>query len=491
MSLSQRLDLRASHALVMTPQLQQAIKLLQMSNLELGEFIAEEVERNPLLERSEGEGENIADAIAFSEYVEPVPAAGPVSGEPAALTGQEIAAPEQDFGGEESSWESDSYAADDRYGAGGGDGAYDAAQNVAMGASLREHVLGQIHVDFIDPVERMIAVALVELLDEGGYLPANLDLARVQMGVGAELLECVIGRLQTFDPPGIFARSLAECLEIQLREKNRFDPAMKILLQHLDLVAKHESAKLMRLCGVDAEDFAQMLHEIRALNPKPASAFTADVAVPITPDVMLRAQAGGGWHVELNSENLPRVLANERYYTQVQKAVRVKAEKEYLSERWQQASWLVKALHQRATTILKVAAEIVKQQDKFFVHGVQYLKPLVLRDIAAAVEMHESTVSRVTQNKYLATPRGMFELKYFFTNAIATTGGVESVAATAVRDRIKALIDAEEAKNVLSDDTLADKLRMEGIVLARRTVAKYREAMRIPSSAQRRREKRV
>jgi RNA polymerase sigma-54 factor len=245
----------------------------------------------------------------------------------------------------------------------------------------------------------------------------------------------------------------------------------------------------MKLCGVDAEDLAGMIDEIRELNPKPAQAFTADVAAPVVPDVVLRPQPGGGWQVELNNDNLPRVLVNERYYARIQGGVRSKTDKEYLSERWQQANWLVKALHQRATTILKVAAEIVKQQDKFFVHGVQHLKPLILRDISTAVEMHESTVSRVTQHKYIATPRGLFELKYFFTTALASSGGGEAVSSESVRERIRELIASENADEVLSDDRLTMILRGEGIDIARRTVAKYREAMRIASSAQRRREK--
>ena len=262
---------------------------------------------------------------------------------------------------------------------------------------------------------------------------------------------------------------------------------MQILLQHLDLVAKRERTVLMKLCSVDADDLNGMIDEIKRLNPKPAQTFTSDVASPIVPDVILKPLPGGGWHVELNNDNLPRVLANERYYAKVQSSVRNKTDKDYLSERWQQANWLVKALNQRATTILKVATEIVRQQDKFFVQGVQYLRPLILRDIAAVVEMHESTVSRVTQHKYIATPRGLFELKYFFTTALARSDGSESVSSETVRSHIRRLIEAETAESILSDDRITEILRSEGIDIARRTVAKYREAMQIASSAQRRR----
>jgi len=486
MTVSQRLDLRTSTSLVMTPQLQQAIKLLQMSNQDLCAFVAAEIEGNPLLER--GEDQTLASLDVGSS-------AGLTVSAPACADGQsdgaaDTPAANPSSNSEESSY--DPYAAGERSG-----GTYDPsaparslAETVAERPSLRDHLLSQIHVDFADPAERMIAAALVELLDEAGYLPADLELARTQMGASTELFESVIVRLQRLDPPGIFARSLKECLTIQLREKNRLDPAMQALLDHLDLLAKRERAALMRLCAVDGEDLTDMIAEIRALMPKPALAFTSDVAPALVPDVLLTPAADGGWHIELNAETLPRVLVNETFYVRIQDGTRTGADKAYLSERWQQANWLVKALRQRATTILKVATEIVKKQDQFFIYGVQHLRPLVLRDIAQAIEMHESTISRVTQNKYIATPRGMFELKYFFSGSLGTTGGVENVSTLAVRDRIKALIDAEKPQAVLSDDRLMELLRGEGIDIARRTVAKYRESLSIPSSAQRRREKR-
>lgn len=481
MNVSQRLDLRQTQSLVMTPQLQQAIKLLQMSNQELCSFVASEIETNPLLERGDDQ-EGLSSANDVPEGVD-------FSAKPSTETsqGQEAEAPAE-------TPEEQPYESYDSHDAGG---TYDPsmpsrslAETVAQLPSLREHLLSQIHVDFIEPVECLIAAALVEMLDEAGYLPADLELARTQLGASPEIFENVILRLQRLDPPGIFARSLKECLSIQLRDRNRLDPAMAALLDHLDLLAKREKAQLMKLCGVDAEDLADMIAEIRTLTPKPAVSFASDVAPPITPDVILTPLPGGNWHVELNSDNLPRVLVNETFYAKIQDGTRSQDDKTYLSERWQQANWLVKALRQRATTILKVASEIVKQQDKFFVYGVQHLKPLILRDIAEAVEMHESTVSRVTQNKYITTPRGLFELKYFFTNALPSTGGAEGVSTLAVRDRIKALVEAERPEAVLSDDQLAALLRGEGIDIARRTVAKYRESLNIPSSAQRRRDKR-
>jgi len=498
MTIAPRLDLRTAQTLVMTPQLQQAIKLLQMSNQELTDFVATEIEQNPLLERPEdGGGEGTTAELIPTEaenFAAPKDKAAETAGDadPAPLSGDDAesttAASDTDI------WANDGNSSEESFGTSHNNSfdsdEFNSAQNVAEGPSLREHLLGQIQIDIQEPADRMIAAALVEMLDEAGYLPADLELVRTQLGATPQHFEDVILRLQRFDPAGIFARSLQECLSLQLREKDRLDPAMEKLLQNLDLLAKRERTQLMKICGVDAEDLAGMIKEIRELNPKPAMAFSSDVAPPIVPDVMLRPQPGGGWQVELNNENLPRVLANEKYYAQVQASARSKIDRDYLTERWQQANWLVKALHQRATTILKVSAEIVRQQDKFFVHGVQHLKPLILRDIAAAVEMHESTVSRVTQHKFINTPRGLFELKYFFTTALTRHDGGETVSSEAVRDRIRSLIDEEKPEAVLSDDRITELLRGEGIEIARRTIAKYREAMQIPSSAQRRREKR-
>jgi RNA polymerase sigma-54 factor len=477
----------------MTPQLQQAIKLLQMSSLELASFVATEIENNPLLDRPDGEAPPLDLSVLIPAEKGSVGAAAGTEhiAAPAAAPSRE----EREDNRNAEEWGQESYAEEraQHTAANGYGDDFSALTNLAAGTSLRDHLLEQIHVDFSDTTERMVAASLVELLDEAGYLPENMDLARTQLGASPEMFESVVQKLQRLDPAGIFARSLKECLAIQLREKDRLDPAMQTLVENLDLLGKHEHAALMKLCGVDGEDLRDMIAEIRALTPKPALSFAGEVAPPVIPDVLLYALPGGGWQVELNGETLPRVLANEAYMAQIQgsaNTARGKEDKAYIAERWQQANWLVKALHQRATTILKVASEIVRRQDSFFVHGVQFLKPLTLRDVAEAIEMHESTVSRVTQNKFIATPRGLFELKYFFTNALQTTGGVEGVSATAVRTRIKELIEAEKPEAILSDDRLAEMLHSEGISVARRTVAKYREALHLPSSAQRRREKR-
>jgi RNA polymerase sigma-54 factor len=530
MALTPRLDIRQSQTLVMTPQLQQAIKLLQLSNVELTAFVEQELERNPLLERDEsdnepdrasdhaGEGGDAAAGESAGETAAAAEVGGDFDGDsggeggsddfgPALtavpdapmvdnLPGQSEEAPlDVDY---DNTWNTDSAEGGeagytDCSGRGGrldfGDDEDGADRTAARDISLRDHLIGQLNVDVNDPVDRLIGLHLIEAVDETGYLTADLAEVAETLGCPVERVEAVLARLQRFDPPGVFARNLAECLALQLRDRNRLDPAIQALLDHLDLLARRDLPGLMRVCGVDSEDLAEMIAEIRSLDPKPALAFDRALAQPITPDVLMRAAPDGAWIVELNSETLPRVLVNSRYYAKVTGHAKNREEKVYLSERYQSANWLVKSLHQRANTILKVASEIVRQQDGFFKRGVQHLRPLVLRDIAEAIAMHESTVSRVTANKYIATPRGIFELKYFFTQAIAGADGGESHSAESVRHRIKSLIDGEGAEAVLSDDRIVEILRKEGVDIARRTVAKYREALKIPSSVQRRREK--
>jgi RNA polymerase sigma-54 factor len=327
------------------------------------------------------------------------------------------------------------------------------------------------------------------MVDEAGYLPGDLAPVAEKLGAPAVEVDAVLAILQGFDPPGVCARNLTECLAIQLKERDRFDPAMQALVGHLELLAKRDFAALRRICAVNEEDLTDMIAEIRQLNPKPGLAFGTTLVQPIVPDVFVRSGPDGGFVVELNSDTLPKVLVNQSYYADVAKTAKSDKDKTYLADCLQTATWLIRALDQRAKTILKVSTEIVRQQDAFFANGVQHLRPLNLKTIADAIGMHESTVSRVTANKYMATSRGIFELKYFFTSAIAAADGGEAHSAEAVRHRIKQLIDAESAQDVLSDDTIVEKLREAGIDIARRTVAKYREAMRIPSSVQRRREK--
>ncbi|PWC56740.1 RNA polymerase factor sigma-54 [Azospirillum sp. TSO22-1] len=511
MALSQRLDLRQAQTLVMTPQLQQAIKLLQLSNVELSEFVDREIEQNPLLERDDGER-----PAAEAAESRPEPDVDPREAEAAALPPDgrtrdtvEMTSSETMGSASDAPLDTDfeNDYADDRFSDGadgsadvygqwnerGGRGFEDDDGNfearLSGDKSLRDHLIEQLNVDLPDPADRLIGLALIDTLDEAGWLSADLEALAEQLGTTPEHVERVLAAVQRFDPPGIFARSLKECLAIQLREKNRLDPAMQAMLDNLELLAARNLNALIKVCGVDAEDISDMLAEIRKLNPKPALAFDHTPAQLVTPDILMRANPGGGWIIDLNPDTLPRVLVNQRYFSRVSGTAKTKADKEYITERFHSANWLVKSLHQRATTILKVATEIVRQQDAFFIHGVSHLRPLILRDIAEAIGMHESTVSRVTTNKFMATPRGVFELKYFFTSAIQGADGAAAHSAEAVRHRIKVMIDAEPADDVLSDDKIVEILQKEGIDIARRTVAKYREAMRIPSSVQRRRAK--
>jgi RNA polymerase sigma-54 factor len=509
MALTPRLDQRQSQALVMTPQLQQAIKLLQMSNLELAEFVATELERNPLLDREDAERAGPESGAGESEAAEQAEGAAREAGGDAnpdrIATDQappETAAQALDVD-YDNNWQDNESAGRDADDSGpslptlrglghgpGQDGDRSKTEDtLTRDVTLREHLLAQLGVEISDPQDRVIGIHLIDALDESGYLVGDLEPIADRLGCDLARVRATLTRLQQFDPAGVFARDLAECLALQLRERDRLDPAMQSLLGHLDLIARRDMVPLSRLCGVDAEDIADMLDEIRSLNPKPGLAFDPVPADPVIPDVLMRSQPGGDWLVELNPDTLPRVLINNAYHARISRAARTKEERHYIADRLQSAAWLVKSLHQRATTILKVATEIVRQQEAFFARGVAHLKPMVLRDIATAIEMHESTVSRVTSNKFISTPRGIYELKYFFSTALPATGGGEAHSAESVRHRIRALIAAERADAVLSDDQIVDILKAEGIELARRTVAKYREGLGIASSIQRRREK--
>jgi RNA polymerase sigma-54 factor len=503
MALSQRLEFRQSQALVMTPQLMQAIKLLQLSSLDLAAYVDAELERNPLLER--GDDSEVPAASADPE------AAGSREGDEdeAALEWSDAAletsrtAMEEGLGTElENVFPDDgpekaaapeppppAYSEWSGAGSSAGGEGYNLEAFVSAETTLADHLAEQMALTVPDAAGRMIGRYLIDMVDDAGYLVGDLETVAEKLGAPLAQVEAMLAVLQTLDPPGVCARNLTECLAIQLKERDRFDPAMGALVEHLDLLAKRDLVGLRRLCGVNEEDLADMIAEIRNLNPKPGLIFGSTTVQPVVPDVLVRTAPDGSWGVELNSDTLPKVLIDQRYYAQVVKGARDSKEKNYLADCLQTATWLVRALDQRAKTILKVSSEIVRQQDAFFARGVQHLRPLNLKAVADAIGMHESTVSRVTANKYMATARGIFELKYFFTPSIASADGGEAHSAEAVRHRIRQLIDGEGAEDVLSDDTIVEKLRAAGVEIARRTVAKYREAMRIPSSVQRRREK--
>ncbi len=504
MPIGPRLVLRQSQSLVMTPQLQQAIKLLQFSNLEASAFVEEELERNPLLERDEPvehlaerpapdqlplavNGADVAELVASAAM--PADSAAPLDTEVATRFEAESGGPGDYIGQGSGSGARQGFETDDR----GIDDLAEAPRN------LRAHLGEQLRLTFVDPAERLIAAHLIALLDPAGRITTEPVHLAEALHIPVDVVEAVRAKMMRFDPPGLFARDLAECLAAQLAERNRLDPAMRTLLAHLDLLARRDLKRLMALCAVDADDLAEMIAEIRALDPKPAAAYEDAPLQPVIPDVLMRRGHAGDWLLELNPETMPRVLVNDAYHARITtrlgakgpRDVRAEArrdERAFLAEKLSTANWLVKSLQQRAQTILKVAGEIVRQQEGFFLHGVGHLRPLILRDIAEAVELHESTVSRVTANKYMATPRGTFELKYFFTAAINAVSG-DNHSAESVRHRIRHMVTAEIASDILSDDAIVAALRREGVDIARRTVAKYREALRIPSSVQRKRDK--
>ena len=493
MALGPRLDLRQSQSLVMTPQLQQAIKLLALSNLEVEAFIAEEIEKNPLLEAGPDDVPERDDQPLSEERID---------------TSEVLL--DTDVGESEMSLDVDMTAEtfhhdsaadggpgmDGRLGLSGSEGSSggfeDGPDFDAMAAdapSLREHLLAQAGA-VLSGTDYLIATHLIDQIDEAGYLTlASLDLAN-RLGVPLVAVEQALALVQSFDPTGVGARILGECLALQAREADRYDPAMARLLDNLELLAEGRIAQLKRMCGVDDEDMNDMVRELRNYDPKPGLRFGSAPIEAVTPDVFIAAR-GDGWAIEINSATLPRLLVNRSYYAELSGGAQDRTSKAWLTDALANAHWLVKALDQRQRTIIKVATEIVKQQEAFFRHGIAHLRPLTLRTVAEAIEMHESTVSRVTSNKYLSCARGQYELKFFFTSGVASSDGGEAVSAEAVKNAIRGLINAENPAAILSDDTLVDLLKSKGFDLARRTVAKYREAMGIGSSVQRRRQKAI
>ncbi|MEZ5891829.1 MAG: RNA polymerase factor sigma-54 [Parvularculaceae bacterium] len=492
MALTPKLEFRQSQQLVMTPQLQQAIKLLQLSNLELAEYVESQLEQNPFLEVDESQ----PDSASREKQDEGASERADAPGADDARDGGD--APDERY--------------DDAGGAGEADSAYGDyrpndwsqassgrsldADDQEFGATLKkeislaEHLTAQLHLATRDPKQLFIGAYLIDLIDEAGYLREDLAALADRLGAERADVEETHRLITAFDPSGVGARDLKECLRIQLADADRLDPAMEAFIANLELLAKGDLKGLMRVTGADEEDVRDMIAEVRALTPKPGYAYGGGVVQAIAPDVFVTKSQDGGWKIELNSETLPRILVNQRYYAEVS-GLKPADEKDkvFIAEQFASANWLAKSLHQRAQTILKVASEIVRQQDAFLEYGVKHLRPLNLKTVADAIGMHESTISRVTSNKYIATTRGLFELKYFFTASIAATGGGEAHSAEAVRHRIRELIGAETPDCVLSDDRIVEILREEGVEIARRTVAKYRETLNIPSSVQRRRAK--
>jgi len=500
MALSTRLEVKQGLGLTLTPQLMQSIRLLQLSHLELNAFVDAELLRNPLLEREDGNESGSDSGDEPAELPE----------RPAELNASEDTV---DFGDRIQSADSIANGFDtevenvfpeqgqqDRLAdvpqwnerGGSGEEAADLDQFIAARPSLSDHLSAQISMIVSEPAERLIAQFLIDGLNEAGYLAVELEAIAEQLGAPIDAVEAVLLKVQAVEPVGLFARDVRECLALQLIERDRLDPMMARLLDNLHLIAEHDMAGLVRAVGCDRDDLADMLGELKELDPKPGRAFDRGPVEAVVPDVFVREAPLGGWQIELNSETLPRVLINRQYYASVTRKTRDATEKTFLTDCLATANWLAKSLDQRAQTILKVSAEIVKQQDGFLVHGITHLRPMTLKIVADAIEMHESTVSRVTSNKYMMTPRGLFEMKYFFTTALGSSTGEADHSAEAVRHRIRQIIEAETPADILSDDTISEMLQKErGIEVARRTVAKYREGMNIPSSVIRRRQKRA
>ncbi|QTH20358.1 RNA polymerase factor sigma-54 [Rhizorhabdus wittichii] len=507
MALGPRLDLRQSQSLVMTPQLQQAIKLLALSNLEVEAFIAEEIEKNPLLETGGGEGGDRADPPGADEafdgdgldgdglrsdgFDEDGPTADRLVEAGDALADAPL---DVDYAAE--TFHHDS-AADSPRGmdgslgmegvAGGGSEEGRGLDDYAAATlSLHDHLTAQAG-ELLDGFELAIAARIIDLIDEAGYFEGQTFEIAQALDVPLFHVERVLGVIQALDPTGVGARSLAECIALQAKEADRYDPAMAKLIDNLDLLARGAIPQLRRLCGVDEEDMADMIRELRDYDPKPGLRFGGEPPAPVTPDIFVRRTADG-WAIELNAATLPRLIVNRAYYAELSSGPQDKGSKAWLGECLASANWLVKALDQRARTIVRVAREIVKQQEAFFLHGVEHLRPLTLKAVADAIGMHESTISRVTSNKYLMGERGLHELKYFFTSGVAAADGGDAVSAEAVKSQIAKLI-AAEGDDILSDDKLVELLKDKGFDLARRTVAKYREAIGLGSSVQRRRQR--
>ena len=473
MSLAPRLDLRQTQSLVMTPQLQQAIKLLTLSNLEIEGFIAEELERNPLLQADQ------TDEVTTPERA--------VAEEPAADASGE-AALDLDLADRFDDGPSEAIVTGSTGAGPLGEELPDLDTLAAPAETLAEHLMAQAGAAMGGP-DLFVAQHLIDQIDEAGYLRAHLLDVASRLGVPLARVERVLRIVQTFDPTGVGARDLSECLALQAKEADRYDPCMARLIDNLDLLARGDLARLKRMCGVDDEDMADMIRELRSYDPKPGCRYGGEPAQAVVPDLFVTRMGkgtGAGWRIEINAATLPRVLVNRRYHAELAAGAQDKASRAWLGDMLASANWLAKALDQRQRTIVKVATEIVKQQEAFFVHGVSHLKPLTLARVADAIDMHESTVSRVTSNKYLHCARGLFELKYFFTSAIQAADGGDAMSSEAVKSALRALI-AAEGDQILSDDTLVELLNAKGFDIARRTVAKYREAMGIGSSVQRRR----
>lgn len=491
MAITPKIEIRQSQSLLMTPSLRQAINILQMSNLELNELVEKELENNPLLEKEDDRIENFEpeqkNIDSYDEPQTPLPEDESPDIDYDNQFDDDFASDREGYeNGNDYDWQDYSKSK----GTAGED--FDYIEKKLSGSkSLYRFLEEQISTLFTHGKEKIIALHLTEFLDESGYFRGDIKSIAQKLNTNETEISNILSQLQTLEPSGIFATSLSQCLSIQLKDLNRYDPMIEKLLQNLELLAARKFKELKKICETNDEDLASMINDIKSLNPKPAANFAGGITGYVIPDVFVRTNKYGEYIVELNNMSLPRVLINREYYSEIKNVVaKDKQAKRYLKEQLGNAGFLVKAMHQRAVTMLRVSEEIVKTQRDFFEHGIEHLKPMALKDIAEAVEMHESTISRVTNNKFISTPRGIFELKYFFTQAAETYTGQEGASTLSIKHKIKKLIEEEDEKDILSDDRIVELMAAQGVKIARRTVNKYRESMGIPTSAERKRIKR-
>jgi RNA polymerase sigma-54 factor len=481
---SQTLEIKSSQSLVMSESLQQSIKLLQLSTLELNNFITSQLESNPLLNEKNEENDSSLENSEEERLLE-------------------IAAYNENQDNDYDAIESDHQLNNKLDGDFQNNLRYESAsstkssnhkfendfdiENNPSNKTLKEHVLEQIYLGIRDPFERIIAFNITDLLTDSGYIEGDLIKLAANIGVNFAKLEEVLSHLQNFEPAGIFARNLAECLSLQLRDKNYYNEQFAMFLQHLPLLAEGKIDELRKICKISDKQLSNMIRIIKELNPKPGSDFVRETTYYMIPEVFVRKEKDR-FIIELNNEILPKLLIDRHYYSEVRKKTTNKEQQKYLSDQLYTANWLIKSLDQRAQTILRVATEIVAFQQDFFNNGIMHLKPMTLKMIAEKLNLHESTISRVTTNKFMSTTLGFFEMKYLFSSSLEADDA-QCFSSTTVKYIIKDLILKESS--ILSDQSIVEILNEQNINLARRTVSKYREELKIPSSSMRRKEKRI
>ena len=478
MALIPKLEIKQTTSLKLTPQLRQAINLLQMSNLELDNFIEQELTSNPILEREDD----------YLSTTEETPNEASVSDEEFANDIDEQNTFD-DFGSdtegyntyENSDWSDYCQHKSHRQ----SDDDFDYIRDrLSSQKSLYDTIKEQIDLYFLQPKDKFIALILMQHLDNSGYFTANIEKLAEKLKASPQHLQNILNKMKNFEPSGIFAQNLAECIKIQLQDKELLTPQLEILLNNLPLLAERRTAELCKLCSCSPEQLTSMIKIIRQTNPKPAADWHTEANRNIIPDVLVRRNRTGEYQVELNPITLPRLLVNHRYYSDMKQN---RNASRYLKENMNRATFLIKAMHSRATTILRIAEEIILRQYHFFENGINHLKPMTIKDLAETLSLSESTISRASSNKYMETPIGMFEFKYFFSNAAGNYLGADDISTTTIKHRIKNLIDNEAPDHILSDEKIVELLENDGTKIARRTVAKYREAMGIPTSAERKR----